>query len=131
MKTKLLQTFNNWNPEIELTVKVKFIQRGTNHPLTGSEYTARLYDRDIFSDDDYIGHADLNEHGEAHIHFFPTDITNHDLGFETFPDLYILLFKGDVVHFQTKVWDNVDFDKIGHLDMKEGEVVDFGTFLVD
>ena len=121
MKTKLLQTFNNWNPEIELTVKVKFIQRGTNHPLTGSEYTARLYDRDIFSDDDYIGHADLNEHGEAHIHFFPT----------TFPDLYILLFKGDVVHFQTKVWDNVDFDKIGHLDMKEGEVVDFGTFLVD
>jgi hypothetical protein len=131
MHGEFLNILNNWTPEVELTVKVKFIQRGTNAPLTGSEYTARLYDKDVFTDDDYLGHSGLNENGEAHIHFFPTDITDHDLGFEKLPDLYILLFKDDVVHFQTKVWDNVDFDKIGKLDKREGEVVDFGTFLVD
>jgi len=131
MYGEFLNILNNWTPEIELTVKVKFIQRGSDLPLKGNEYTVRLYDKDLFSDDDYLGHAKLDEHGEAHIHFFPTDIANHDLGFEKLPDLYVLLFKGDVVHFQSKVWDNVDFEKIGKLDINEGEVVDFGTFLVD
>ena len=131
MKTKILNALNNWNPEIELTVKIKFIQRNSHQTVNGSEFVARLYDRDIFSDDDYLAHAPLNENGEAHLHFYPSDIRNHDLGFETLPDLYVLLFKGDVVHYQTKVWDNVDFEKMGHLDMKEGEVVDFGTFLID
>ncbi len=131
MYGEFLNILNNWQPEVELTVKVKFIQRGTNAPVTGEEYVARLYDRDLITDDDYLGHASLDENGEAHIHFFPTDITDHDLGFETLPDLYILLFKGNVVHFQTKVWDNVDFGKLAKLDKNEGEVLDFGTFLVD
>lgn len=131
MHGEFLNTLNNWMPEIELTVKARFIQKGTDTPLTGEEYTARLYDKDLFTDDDYLGHAPLNENGEAHIHFFPTDIENHDLGFEQLPDLYILLFKGDAVHFQTKVWHNVDFSKLTKLDMNEGEVLDFGTFLVD
>ena len=47
------------------------------------------------------------------------------------PDLYILLFKGDVVHFESKVWHNIDFEKLGLLDFKEGEVLNFGTFIVD
>ena len=66
-----------------------------------------------------------------HIFIFSTDIRNHDLGFEELPDLYILLFKGDVVHFQTKVWQNVDFEKLGKWNAKEGEMLDFGTFLVE
>ncbi len=131
MNVKILNALNRWNPEIKLTVKARFIRRGTEEPLTGQQYTARLYDRDIITEDDYLGHAKLNEKGEVNIQFYPTDITNHDLGFEKLPDLYILLFKGDVVHFQTKVWDDVDFDKLGNLDMKEGEVLDFGTYLVD
>jgi hypothetical protein len=131
MYGEFLNVLNDWQPEVKLTVKAKFIQRGTNAPLTGDEYVARLYDRDTFTDDDYLGHATLDANGEAHIHFFPTDISDHDLGFEKLPDLYILLFKGDVVHFQTKVWDNVDFDKVAKLQMDEGQVVDFGTFLVD
>nr|AIA15863.1 Unknown Function [uncultured bacterium]AIA16218.1 Unknown Function [uncultured bacterium] len=131
MREKLLNILRNWNPEIEFTVKIKFVQKGTQLPITGEEYIARLYDRDLFTDDDYLGHSGLNDKGEAHIHFFPSDIFNSDLGFEDLPDLYVLLFKGDVVHFQTKVWDNVDFDKLGLLDMREGEVVNFGTFLID
>ncbi len=131
MTAKLLNAFRTWVPEMEMTVKVKFLQKGTNAPLTGDEYIVRLYDRDIFSDDDYLGHATLNEQGEAHIHFFPADVRNHGVGLEQLPDLYILLFKGDVVHFQTKVWDNVDFEKLGLMDIKEGEVVNFGTFLVN
>lgn len=131
MYGEFLNILNNWTPEIELTVKAKFIQRGSNAPLNGDEYVVVLYDKDVFSDDDCLGRTKLDENGEAHIHFFPTDIANHDLGFEQLPDLYLLLFKGDVVHFQSKVWDNVDFEKVGKLDKNEGEVVDFGTFLVD
>lgn len=131
MKDKLLHALRTWTPEVELTVKIKFVKKGTDTPLTGTRYIARLYDKDVFSDDDYLGKSGLNDNGEAHIHFFPSDIFNSDLGFEELPDLYVLLFKGNVVHFQTKVWDNVDFDKLGLLDIKEGEVVNFGTFLVD
>jgi hypothetical protein len=131
MREKLLEVFRNWNPEITVTVKIKFVKRGTDTALTGSQYTVRLYDKDLFTDDDYLGHSGLNDKGEAHIHFFPSDIFNSDLGFETLPDLYVLLFQGNVVHYQTKVWDNIDFDKLGLLDMREGEVINFGTFLVD
>lgn len=131
MQGEFLNVLNNWSPEIMITAKVRFLHRGSNHPVKGSQYTARLYDKDLFSDDDYLGHAQLNEEGEAHIHFYPTDITNHDLGFERIPDLYILLFNGNTVHFQTKVWENVDINEIGKLDHKEGQVIDFGTFLID
>ena len=131
MQGEFINILNNWKPEIELTVRVKFITRGSNLPVTGDEYTVRLYDKDLFSDDDYLGKATLDEHGEGHIHFFPTDITNHDLGFEQLPDLYVLLFKGNVVHFQSKVWESVDFEKAAKLDKIEGEVLDFGTFLLD
>ena len=131
MKEKLLNVFRNWIPKIEMTVKVKFIKKGTDKPLTGKQYTVRLYDKDLFTDDDYLGHAQLNDQGEAHIHFFPTDLRGHDFGMEDLPDLYVLLFKGNTVHFQSNFWDNVDFDKLALLDLKEGEVLSFGTFLVD
>lgn len=131
MKAQILSALNRWNPEVQLTVKARFIQKGNDNPLTSQQYTARLYDKDLFGDDDYLGQARLDENGEAHIHFYPTDIVNHDLGFEELPDLYLLLFKGDVVHFQTKVWDNVDFSKPSGFNLQEGEVVNFGTFLVD
>lgn len=131
MKEQLISAFRTWQPEMALTVKVKFVKRGTDTALTGSSYTVRLYDKDIFSDDDYLGHAQLNDRGEAQIHFHPADVRNNGFGFEELPDLYVLLFNGDVVHFQSKVWDNVDFDKLGMLNMQEGSVVDFGTFIVD
>jgi hypothetical protein len=131
MKEKLLNAFRNWVPEAEMSVKVRFIKKGSDHPLTGDQYTVRLYDREVFQGDEYLGHAKLNERGEATIHFSPTDIRNYHLGFEELPDLYILLFKDDIVHFQSKVWDNVDFEKLALLDIKEGEVLNFGTFLVD
>lgn len=131
MKEQILSALNGWNPEIQLTVKIRFVERGSNAPLTGPQYTVRLYDKDLFTDDDYLGQGKLNEQGEAHIHFYPTDITNHDLGFEQLPDLYVLLFNDTVVHFQSKVWEDVDFDQEATLTLKEGEVLDFGTFLVD
>ena len=131
MKNRLLSAFRNWAPETEMTVKVRFVKKGTDTPLTGDQYTARLYDKELFQDDEYLGHSQLNERGEAHIHFSPTDIKNYHLGFDELPDLYILLFDDDVVHFQSKVWENVDFEKMALLDISEGEVLNFGTFYVD
>ena len=131
MKERLLNAFRNWVPEIELAVKAKFVRKGKDEPLTGPQYTVRLYDKELFTDDDYLGHATLNDRGEAIIHFFPADVRAAGWGGENLPDLYILLFKGNTVHFQSKVWPNVDFDKLGLLDFKEGEILNFGTFLVD
>ena len=131
MKERLLNAFRNWVPEIELAVKAKFVRRGKDEPLTGPQYTVRLYDKEFFTDDDYLGHATLNERGEAIIRFFPADVRAAGWGGEELPDLYILLFKGNTVHFQSRVWPNVDFDKLGLLDFKEGEILNFGTFLVD
>jgi hypothetical protein len=131
MKERLLNAFRNWNPEVELAVKVKFIHKGTETPLTGKQYTVRLYDRELFTADDYLGHSQLNERGEATIQFFPADVRAAGWGGDDLPDLYILLFKGNTVHFQSKVWHNIDFDKLGLLDFNEGEVLNFGTFLVD
>ena len=131
MKEQLISAIKDWKQEAAMGAKIKFVQRGTNLPLTGSEYIARLYDKDLFSDDDYLGHQTLDSNGEALISFRPADIRNHGFGFEELPDLYVLLFKGDVVHFQTKVWDNVDFGKLADFNVHEGCVVDLGTFLVD
>lgn len=131
MKERLLDAFRNWVPETDLSIKVRFIKKGTDKPLTGKQYTVRLYDRDLFTDDDYLGHAQLNDEGEATITFHPADVRRDSLGFDELPDLYVLLFKGNAVHFQSKVWDNVDFDKLGLLDLNEGEVLNFGTFLVE
>ena len=131
MKQRLLSAFQNWNPDAEMSVKVRFIKKGSDTPLTGEQYTVRLYDREIFQDDEYLGHAPLNERGEATIHFSPTDIKNYHFGFSELPDLYVLLFDGDVVHFQSKVWENVDFEKMALLDINEGAVLNFGTFEVE
>lgn len=131
MYGEFLNILNNWQPEVQLSVTARFIQRGTNAPLHGNQFTARLFEKDIFTDDDYLGHGSLNENGETVISFFPSDISNFSNGFDQLPDLYLLLFDGNVVHFQTKVWDNVSFDKVAKLDMSKGEVLDFGTFLVD
>lgn len=131
MYGEFLNILNNWQPEVQLSVKVRFIKRGTNAPLQSNKFTVRLYEKDIFSDDDYLGHAPLNENGEAVISFFPSDISNFSNGFDQLPDLYLLLFDGNVVHFQTKVWDNVSFEKVATLDINKGELLDFGTFLVD
>jgi hypothetical protein len=130
MKEAVLQTLNEWNPEIQMTVKVRFIKRGNDKALTAGDYTVRLYDRDVF-DDDYLGKSRLDENGEAHIHFYPSDFQSADSPLEELPDLYVLLFDGDTVHFQSKVWENVDFEHEAVLNFKEGEVLDFGTFLVD
>ena len=131
MKERLLSAFQNWQPEEEMTVRVKFLKKGTETPVTGEQYTARLYDKELFQDDEYLGHSALNEKGEALITFSPTDIRNYHLGFAELPDLYVLLFDGDVVHFQSNVWKNVDFEKMALEEINVGKVLNFGTFYVD
>ena len=84
MKERLLSAFRNWNPDAEMSVKMKFVKKGTDTPLTGDQYIVRLYDREIFQDDEYLGHSQLNDKGEATIHFSPTDIKNYHLGFSCF-----------------------------------------------
>jgi len=130
MKQVIIDTLNNWNFELPLTVKATFIQKGNDRPLTGDEYNVRLYDRDLF-EDDYLGKSTLDSDGTATITFNPADFNSADSPGEAFPDLYLLLFKGDVVHFQSKVMEEVDFNGIGPLQPELGAVLDFGTFLVD
>ena len=85
MKERLLSAFQNWKQEDEMTVRIKFLKKGTEEPVTGAQYTARLYDKELFQDDEYLGHAALNEKGEALITFSPTEIKNYHFGFVELP----------------------------------------------
>ena len=129
MKQQILDAIKAWHPEMQLTVKARFIKKGTAEPISGKDFTVRLYDRDLF-DDDYLGKSRLDENGEAVIHFYPSDFKTADSPLEELPDLYLLLFDGDTVHFQSKVWEEADFTESGIMNFKEGEVLDFGTFMV-
>ena len=115
--------------EMSIEVTARFISKGTDAPLTGSDYKMRLFDKDIF-DDDYIGESGLDENGMAKIKF--THKAFSDLGnLETMPDFYFVLVKNDVQVFESKVIKEIDLVALEQFKMGEGEVIDLGTFLVE
>lgn len=115
--------------EINLEVTARFIAKGSDAPLTGTAYTLRLFDKDIF-DDDYLGESPLDANGVAKIKFNHTAFS--DIGtIETIPRFYFSLLKNGEQIFQSKVMEELDIDAIEQFKMGEGEVIDLGTFLVE
>ena len=54
--------------DMNIEVIARFIGKGHEQPVTGGEYTVRLYDEDIFGDD-FLGESTLDENGYAKITF--------------------------------------------------------------
>ena len=117
------------NTEMNLLIKVRLIAKGTDSSLQGDEYSVRLYDKDLFNDD-YLGQSHLNEEGIAEFSISQKDFSS-PFNMETKPDFYFVVYKKDQEIFRSKVMSNLDLSNIQEFVMKEGEVIDLGTFLVD
>jgi hypothetical protein len=117
------------NEEMNIEVRVLLIAKGTDEPVTGNEYTVRLYDKDIFGDD-FLGQSSPDENGCAK--FFITE--KHFAGFANLdekPDFYFVVYRNENEIFKSSVMKNLDLRDIEEFRMKEGEVIDLGTFLID
>ena len=117
------------NPEMNLLIKVRLIAKGSDTPLNGDDYSVRLYDKDLFNDD-FLGLNHLNEEGIAEFSISQDDFSS-PFNMETKPDFYFVVYKKDQEIFRSKVMSNLDLSNIREFVMKEGEVIDLGTFLVD
>ena len=117
------------NEEMNIEVRVLLIAKGTDAPVAGKEYTVRLFDKDLFNDD-FLGESTLNKNGIAKFLF----TEKHFAGFEKLdepPDFYFVVYRNGKEIFKSRVMQNLDLRNIEEFKMKEGEVVDLGTFLID
>jgi len=117
------------NKEMNIEVKVCLISKGNDEPLNGTEYLVRLYDKDVFNDD-YLGESVPNEDGVAKFLLSQGDFSQ-PLNLDNKPDFYFVVYKNKQQIFKSKVMSNLDLSNIEEFIMKEGEVIDLGTFLID
>ena len=117
------------NKEMNIEVKVCLISKGNDEPLNGTEYSVRLYDKDVFNDD-YLGESVPNEDGVAKFLLSQGDFSQ-PLNLDNKPDFYFVVYKNKQQIFKSKVMSNLDLSNIEEFIMKEGEVVDLGTFLIE
>lgn len=116
------------NPDMNIVVKARFIAKGNDMPLSGSNYEMRLYEKDLM-EDDFLGRGQLDQEGVATVSFRHGDYMDF-LNPEVNPDLYFALFRGEALVFQSKVMRDIDLDSLERFKMGAGEVVDLGTYLV-
>ncbi len=116
------------NIEMNLLIKVRLLAKGTDNILEGDNYSVRLYDKDLFNDD-YLGQSNLNEEGVAEFTISQKDFSS-PFNIETKPDFYFVVYNKDQEIFRSKVMSNLDLSNIQEFVMKEGEVIDLGTFLI-
>lgn len=117
------------NKEMNIEVKVRLISKGNDEPLTGEEFSVRLYDKDIFNDD-FLGESIPDEEGIAKFFFSQGDFSK-PANLDDKPDFYFVVFKDKNRIFKSKIMSNLDLSNLEEFIMKEGEVIDLGTFLID
>ena len=117
------------NPDMKIEVTAGFVKKGSDTPLTGSDYEFRLFEKDLM-EDDYLGVSALDEKGIAKVSFTHDDFKDF-LNPESNPDLYFALYKGEALVFQSEVMRDIDIPTVEQFKMGEGEVVDLGTFLIE
>lgn len=117
------------NKDMNIEVKVRLISKGNDQPLYGNNFSVRLYDKDIFSDD-FLGESFPDEEGVAKFLFSKGDFSR-PVNADQKPDFYFAVYKNGKQIFKSKVMSNLDLSDIEEFVMKEGEVIDLGTFLID
>jgi hypothetical protein len=117
------------NKEMNIEVKVRLIGKGNNEPLTGDQFIVRLYDKDMFNDD-FLGESFPDEDGVARFLFSQGDFSK-PANLDDKPDFYFVVLKNKIEIFQSKVMSNLDLSDLEEFVMKEGNVIDLGTFLIN
>lgn len=117
------------NKEMNIEVKVRLIAKGNNDPVYGQEYFVRLYDKDFFNDD-FLGESIPDEEGVAKFLFSQGDFKKPS-GLDDKPDFYFAVYKNKKEIYKSKVMSNLDLSDVEEFIMREGEVIDLGTFLIE
>ena len=117
------------NDEMNIEVRLLLISKGNDEPITSQEYSVRLFDKEIFNDD-FLGESSLDSDGRAT--FIITEEHFKDFAkLDEKPDFYFVVYKNNKEIFKSRVMKNLDLRDIEEFKMKEGEIVDLGTFLID
>lgn len=117
------------NPDMSIEVMIRFIAKGSDAPLTGSEYRVKLFDKDIIGTD-HLGESSLDANGVARISFSHAAFGEWN-NLEQKPDLYFVLDKSGTEIFKSEVMEDLEIETIEQFRMGEGEVVDLGIYLVE
>lgn len=117
------------NKEMNIEVKVRLIGKGNDKPISGSEFAVRLYDKDVFNDD-FLGESFPDKQGIAKFLFSKKDFSGL-ANLDDKPDFYFVVYRNKTQIFKSKVMSNLDLSDLETFIMKEGEVIDLGTFLID
>jgi hypothetical protein len=117
------------NKEMNVEVKVRLISRGNDEPVTGNDFKVRLYDQDIFNDD-YLGESIPDEEGVAKFLFSARDFKK-PVNLDQKPDFYFVVYQNKNIIFKSKVMSNLDLSDFEDFIMKERNIIDLGTFLID
>ena len=100
-------------------------------PLTGSQWQARILDRDILLDD-RLGRSSLDEHGKASFLIPVSDIMSGDSPGERDPDLYFRLFLDEREVFRSEVIEDVDFESLDEVSGEPTQISrEFGPYVID
>jgi hypothetical protein len=116
--------------EMSIEVTARLIAKGSDAPVTGKEYSVRLFDKDFF-DDDFLGEDKPDANGRIHIRFDPSQFDQRDPIREKSLDFYFVVYRNDEPIFRSKVMEQVDIDAIDTFRMGAGEMVDLGSFLIE
>lgn len=117
------------NLEFILHVHARFLEKGTNKPLSGEEYNCKLFDQDLLKND-FLGEAHPDDTGLVQFSVNPKTFRDLNNLIDKYPDLFIELEYGEEVLFVTPIAKNAKVSEDGTFDEKDGGVIDLGTFLV-
>jgi hypothetical protein len=116
------------NKKMNIEVKVRLIAKGNDEPVTGNEISVRLYDKDVFNDD-FLGETTPDQEGIARFLFSEGDFSR-PANLDDKPDFYFVVYKNKEQIFKSKVMSNLDLSDIEEFTMRDGEIIDLGTFLI-
>ena len=110
-------------------VNVKFLD-ADGKPLTGNEYTVRLFDEDRYFDDK-LGKTKLDNAGKAEFLFSVADIMSIDSPDERTPDLYFVIEQDGEEIYRSGTIPGVDFEQVDPVTGRTKNLtMDFGPFTV-
>lgn len=101
------------------------------NPITGSEYSVRLYDEDRFFDDK-LGKAKLDINGRVEFLISVADIKSIDSLNERTPDLYFVMEKNGTEIFRSTTIPDVDFEAENPVTGRQQDLTQsFGPFRIE